>query len=235
MGRKDDHWSDIDMYIISWWQTFFWKPYTGSGLLISHNLCVYSWLEIPLKNGMCRICCIPIGSMYGIFTYIYHKNQPNVIYIYQSHGWHGIRFPVDGSISHQLPSGLRNPKNPGCRCWTKATWRSGDARVLGAEAQLRGEVFFVTNGKFFVFLNHPWVWWENSTTLGFDENLTSFHQPLDLGVDCLFHDSEIGLYLSFLIFVLSVKCCTWGNSDVFSCSPVPLEINWDEVPMNIAG
>ena len=25
----------------------------------------------------------PIGSMYGIFTYIYHKNQPNVgIYIY---------------------------------------------------------------------------------------------------------------------------------------------------------
>ena len=98
-----------------------------------------------------------------------------------------------------------------------------------------GRFFFVTNGKFFVFLNHPWVWWENSTTLGFDENLTSFHQPLDLGVDCLFHDSEIGLYLSFLIFVLSVKCCTWGNSDVFSCSPVPLEINWDEVPMNIAG
>ena len=28
----------------------------------------------------------PIRSMYGIFTYIYHKNQPNVG-IYTIHGW----------------------------------------------------------------------------------------------------------------------------------------------------
>ena len=30
----------------------------------------------------------PIGSMYGIFTYIYHKNQPNVGK-YTIHGWYG--------------------------------------------------------------------------------------------------------------------------------------------------
>ena len=31
----------------------------------------------------------PIGSMYGIFTYIYHKNQPNVGK-YTIHGSYGI-------------------------------------------------------------------------------------------------------------------------------------------------
>ena len=33
----------------------------------------------------------PIGSMYGIFTYIYHTNQPNVGK-YTIHGWHGNGF-----------------------------------------------------------------------------------------------------------------------------------------------
>ena len=32
---------------------------------------------------------IPIGSMYGIFTYIYHKNHPNVGK-YTIHGSYGI-------------------------------------------------------------------------------------------------------------------------------------------------
>ena len=32
---------------------------------------------------------IPIESMYGIFTYIYHKNQPNVGK-YTIRGWYGI-------------------------------------------------------------------------------------------------------------------------------------------------
>ena len=32
---------------------------------------------------------IPIASMYGIFTYIYHKNQPNVGK-YTIHGSYGI-------------------------------------------------------------------------------------------------------------------------------------------------
>ena len=34
-------------------------------------------------------CSIPIGSMYGIFTYIYHKNQPNVGK-YTIHGSYGL-------------------------------------------------------------------------------------------------------------------------------------------------
>ena len=36
---------------------------------------------------------IPIGSMYGIFTYIYHKNQPNVGK-YTIHGSYGIFRPI---------------------------------------------------------------------------------------------------------------------------------------------
>ena len=35
---------------------------------------------------LCESC--PIGSMYGIFTYIYHKNQPNVGK-YTIHGSYG--------------------------------------------------------------------------------------------------------------------------------------------------
>ena len=34
---------------------------------------------------------IPIGSMYGIFTYMYHKNQPNVGK-YTIRGSYGIFF-----------------------------------------------------------------------------------------------------------------------------------------------
>ena len=30
----------------------------------------------------------PMPSMYGIFTYVYHKNQPNVGK-YTIHGWYG--------------------------------------------------------------------------------------------------------------------------------------------------
>ena len=33
----------------------------------------------------------PLASMDGIFTYIYHKNQPNVGK-YTIHGWYGERF-----------------------------------------------------------------------------------------------------------------------------------------------
>ena len=34
---------------------------------------------------------VPIGSMYGIYTYIYHKNQPNVGK-YTIHGSYGVGF-----------------------------------------------------------------------------------------------------------------------------------------------
>ena len=39
-----------------------------------------------------NIGIIPIGSMYGIFTYIYHRNQPNVGK-YTIHGSYGIEKP----------------------------------------------------------------------------------------------------------------------------------------------
>ena len=43
---------------------------------------------LPKKNS---VWTIPIGSMYGIFTNIYHKNQPNVG-VYTIHGSYGILF-----------------------------------------------------------------------------------------------------------------------------------------------
>ena len=36
-----------------------------------------------------KMVIIPKQSMYGIFPYIYHKNQPNVGK-YTIHGWYGI-------------------------------------------------------------------------------------------------------------------------------------------------
>ena len=47
-------------------------------------------LNFPLNRGLLFFRCIlPIGSMYGRFTYIYHKNQPNVG-IYTIHGSYGL-------------------------------------------------------------------------------------------------------------------------------------------------
>ena len=40
---------------------------------------------------------VPIGSMYGIFTYIYHKNQPNVGK-YTIHGWYGVWSPKESVV-----------------------------------------------------------------------------------------------------------------------------------------
>ena len=54
--------------------------------------CVNQFQE---HNEACRfayyliIDVLPISSMYGIFTYIYHKNQPNVGK-YAIHGWYGL-------------------------------------------------------------------------------------------------------------------------------------------------
>ena len=45
--------------------------------LLQQNL----WIEIWMPS--------PTPSMYGIFTYIYHKNQPNVEK-YTTHGWYAI-------------------------------------------------------------------------------------------------------------------------------------------------
>ena len=54
----------------------------------------------------------PIPSMYGIFTYIYHKNQPNVGK-YTIHGWYGY---------HQRKWLHPNPKNK-MKAWSKPNHR----------------------------------------------------------------------------------------------------------------
>ena len=45
------------------------------------------WGKKPTIFG--NIHSVPIPSMYGIFTYIYHENQPNVGK-YTIHGWYGV-------------------------------------------------------------------------------------------------------------------------------------------------
>ena len=61
---------------------------------------------------------MPIPSMYGIFTYIYHKNQLNVCK-YTIHGWYGIDIY---QISIRLV--LRNEKNE----WIRWGWSTGPTR-----------------------------------------------------------------------------------------------------------
>ena len=46
------------------------------------------------QNGDSAWWAFPMASMYGIFTYIYHKNQPNVG-IYTIHGWYGFEMKWD--------------------------------------------------------------------------------------------------------------------------------------------
>ena len=72
--------------------------------------------------------------MYGIFTYIYHKNQTNVGLIYQSHGWYGIGYPQVFSaiptltclLSYQILCLPRSgPKLPACRRGSRDRRSSG--------------------------------------------------------------------------------------------------------------
>jgi len=72
---------------------------------------VFSWLNW-LRNGsqydrvgvhprykeVCGEKNIPIGSMYGVFAYIYHANQPNVGK-YSIHGSYGMVFFWGGRVS----------------------------------------------------------------------------------------------------------------------------------------
>ena len=62
-------------------------------------------LDRQIRESMWLIhhmmCISPIPSMYGIFTYIYHKNQPNVG-IYTIHGSYGLStgLRVRGDVWH---------------------------------------------------------------------------------------------------------------------------------------
>ena len=49
---------------------------------------------------------VPIASMYGIFSYIYHKNQTNVGK-YTIHGWYGVYHGISSFFTHpfvKIPS-----------------------------------------------------------------------------------------------------------------------------------
>ena len=54
----------------------------------SHSLPEATVLEVNLFGGLgiktTHLVYYPIASMYGIFTYIYHKNQSNVCNIYHT-------------------------------------------------------------------------------------------------------------------------------------------------------
>ena len=52
--------------------------------------CTAHWGS-DVKTWTQDFCIIPIPCMYGIFTYIYHQNQPNVVK-YTIQGWYGIGF-----------------------------------------------------------------------------------------------------------------------------------------------
>ena len=50
-----------------------------SHILLGTGICSYIYHTFRPKKSLHKSSSpIPIGSMYGIFTYIYHKNQPNV-------------------------------------------------------------------------------------------------------------------------------------------------------------
>ena len=53
-----------------------------------------AWMRPKKSTSICLFCIVlyPIGSMYGIFTYIYHKNQLNVGE-YIMHGSYGYVSP----------------------------------------------------------------------------------------------------------------------------------------------
>ena len=60
------------------------------GIVSVHaSLCGCSIWENAEEYSICELKTIPIGSMYGIFTYIYHINQPNAGK-YTVHGFYGI-------------------------------------------------------------------------------------------------------------------------------------------------
>ena len=71
--------------------------------------------HIRLKNQMfSALFAQPIGSMYGIYTFIYHKNQPNV-HKYTIHGFFGKQKHLDpgeqdvSSLWHL--HGVRTPRD----------------------------------------------------------------------------------------------------------------------------
>ena len=96
-GFKSPEWNYIEIYSPENWHGIFKKKAPNS----KGNTSTKSSMELG---------SIPIGSMYGMFTYIYHKNKPNVG-IYTIHGSYAGYYFSQGSIHmfKRAPCGL--PRN----------------------------------------------------------------------------------------------------------------------------
>ena len=78
----------------------------GSPSLQGQSLMIYHGDKVPIVpiNSVFLLSAIPIGSVSGLFTYIYHKNQPNVSK-YTMHGSYGIcQYELILFILKQLPT-----------------------------------------------------------------------------------------------------------------------------------
>ena len=99
LGRAEICWrKENNRY---YWGRQHWYQIYTSTLYSVFTCCIYfsanyfPWNQSPQKSFLENFSHIhilqvlPIGSMYGIFTYIYHKNQPNVGK-YTIHGSYGL-------------------------------------------------------------------------------------------------------------------------------------------------
>ena len=59
----------------------------------------FSYFFQKIIRAVSQESYLPIGSMYGIYTYIYHKNQPNVGK-YTKHGSYGLDRDFHHRIGH---------------------------------------------------------------------------------------------------------------------------------------
>ena len=63
-------------------------PYLGKIPILTIQYFSKGLVQPPTRKTMGWFSTSPISSMYGIFAYIHHRNQPNVG-IYTIHGWYG--------------------------------------------------------------------------------------------------------------------------------------------------
>ena len=82
-----------------------WYQRSGAGMRFTRKV------RFQTRNPWCYQAyqAVPIGSMYGIFTYIYHKHQLNVGK-YTIHGWYGVgkNHPPGSLLELQIQAFLLN-------------------------------------------------------------------------------------------------------------------------------
>ena len=83
----------------------------------------------------------PIGSMYGIFTYIYHKNQPNV-------GKYTIHGSCGYCIMYAYYSALCALPNSGPNCTCTVEYLLSLEDLLGSTSDIRTRTMLVNDNSF---------------------------------------------------------------------------------------